>query len=306
MSIDNVIIKKFITKELFHEKSDNKDLPKISVITPSYNQGYFLERTILSVLNQKYPNIEYIIIDGGSTDNSVDIIKKYSHYISYWVSEKDNGQSNALNKGLAKATGDIFAYLASDDILMPGILNKAANLFKDDLSLDAVFGNKLLINKDDNIVGERRIVYSKHFSKIGFLSSSGFGLYVDSAFIKRDVLNFLNGFDESLNVCMDVDVVMKLLVNNSNIKAIKDPIIGFRLHEQCKTIHHSDQGPLEVEMLMKKYSAKRVPIVFRKILKLLWTVFFIAQGDIKYVINRVFLEKMGQYHNLSNLAMIKA
>ena len=89
--------------------------PKITIITPSYNQGQFIEETILSVINQGYPNLEYIIMDGGSTDNTVEVIKKYSDHINYWVSEKDKGQSNAINKGLHRATGDIINWLNSDD-----------------------------------------------------------------------------------------------------------------------------------------------------------------------------------------------
>lgn len=103
--------------------------PKISIVTPSYNQGAFIEETIRSVLSQGYPNLEYIVIDGGSTDNTIEIIRKYESRISYWVSEPDNGQADALNKGFALATGDICAYLNSDDLYLPHALNAVANAF---------------------------------------------------------------------------------------------------------------------------------------------------------------------------------
>ena len=114
------------------------ELPKISIITPSFNQADYLEETILSIINQNYPNLEYIIIDGGSTDNSVEIIKKHEKNIDYWVSEKDNGQSHAINKGFAKATGEILNWINSDDILAENALIKIAEAY--------------LKRKNDNIV----------------------------------------------------------------------------------------------------------------------------------------------------------
>ena len=116
------------------------NLPKISIVTPSYNQGEYIERTIKSVISQNYPNLEYIIIDGGSNDSSVDIINKYANHISYWTSKPDNGQSDAINKGFSKATGDILGWLNSDDYYNKGTLEKIANKL-DVKRCQLVFGN---------------------------------------------------------------------------------------------------------------------------------------------------------------------
>ena len=154
-------IKEFVSESLFDEKillHRNSLFPKISIVTPSYNQVKFLERTILSILNQNYPNLEYIIIDGGSTDGSVEIIKKYEKYLACWVSEKDKGQSDAINKGFKKASGDIIAWQNSDDIYLPGVFEKVALLFSKRKDMDVVFGNIYLIDENDNILRDIRYV----------------------------------------------------------------------------------------------------------------------------------------------------
>src|SRR5688572_23620138 len=114
---------------VFDFNDSKKHWPRISIVTPSYNQGIFLEETLRSILLQNYADLELIVIDGGSKDNSVEIIKKYEPWITYWISEKDNGQSDAINKGFKKASGEIVAWINSDDLLTPGSLHKVAEYF---------------------------------------------------------------------------------------------------------------------------------------------------------------------------------
>ena len=122
--------------------------PKISIVTPSFNQGKYLEETILSVIEQNYPNLEYIVIDGGSSDNSLDIIKKYNDRISYWESESDNGQSDAINKGFDRASGDILSWINSDDYYNPGTLDEVSKIL-DRNQNQLLFGNCKYYNEDN-------------------------------------------------------------------------------------------------------------------------------------------------------------
>ena len=140
--------------------------PKISVVTPSFNQAAYLERTILSVLDQDYPNIEYIIIDGGSTDGSVDIIRQYAHRLTHWVSEPDRGQAHAINKGLQQATGKWVAWQNSDDFFYPGTFLQLAQMAAIEPDADLIIGNMNLIDKDDMLLRDIKYVRPTYLSML--------------------------------------------------------------------------------------------------------------------------------------------
>lgn len=137
--------------------------PKITVVTPNFNQEMFLEQTILSVLNQNYPNLEYIIMDGGSTDGSLDIIKKYEHKLTYWESQKDKGMYDAINKGFSNSTGKIMCWINSDDVLWNGALHYIANLFSSNPKVQWLQGFPSVINEQGAVILQRPPVYSKLF-----------------------------------------------------------------------------------------------------------------------------------------------
>jgi len=171
--------------------------PRISIITPSYNQGQFLEETILSVLNQNYPNLEYIIIDGGSTDNSVEIIKKYEDRLAYWVSEKDRGQTHAINKGFKRATGDIVNWLNSDDLLEQGALKILAKEIEKNPAADFYFGDFSVIDSEG-----RKLFYRK--SPPYQFATLFWGRQLSSqpaVFFRRNLLENIGYLDENLNFC---------------------------------------------------------------------------------------------------------
>jgi glycosyltransferase involved in cell wall biosynthesis len=132
------------------------DFPLVSIVTPSFNQAEFIEKTILSVLDQDYPNIEYFVIDGGSTDGSVDIIKNYSKRLSGWISEKDRGQADAINKGFHRAQGEFITWLNSDDLLLAGSISSAVKVLQDNPSVSLVYGDVVSIDESGNVINVMR------------------------------------------------------------------------------------------------------------------------------------------------------
>jgi len=203
--------------------------PRISIITPSFNQGKFLEETIRSVLDQNYPDLEYIIIDGGSTDDSVSIIKKYSDRLAYWVSEKDSGQSEAINKGLRRASGSIIAWLCSDDVYEPGTFSRVADFFNTHPetalvhSLSRLFGPQ---QKELIVGGNIRDLPLRYHAMMPFPQPS--------SFFRKLVLDSQGYLDESLHFAMDFDLLQRIALNYP-VSHTNETWSNYRIHANSKT-----------------------------------------------------------------------
>jgi glycosyltransferase involved in cell wall biosynthesis len=177
--------------------------PKISVITPSYNQAAFIEQTLRSVLDQNYPNLEYIVIDGGSTDGSVEIIQKYADRLDYWVSEKDNGQSHAINKGFLRATGDILCWLNSDDYFLPGTLDFVAEQLGVETGTHAIAGHCRFVYTDGTPPMVLKGDYTSYEELIKFWTS--YEMHQPAIFWRREVYEKIGLLNEDLHYIMDFD-----------------------------------------------------------------------------------------------------
>lgn len=222
-------------------------LPKISIVTPSFNQGQFIEETICSVLDQNYPNLEYIIIDGGSTDNSVELIKKYEKHLKYWVSEPDRGQSHAINKGLIHCTGEVFNWLNSDDLLVPGALEIIGAHFLNP-KVEVLSGRELHFNESEEWIKYGSIIYDELEKNL----LDGV-IYQPSTFWRLDQIKEVLPLNNELNYLMDVDLWIRYFAMKGLSRSLKieAPLAKFRLHQGSKTVNEKQKFNEERELIVK-------------------------------------------------------
>lgn len=239
----------------------NSNLPKVSIVTPSYNQGEFLEETILSVLNQDYPNIEYIIIDGGSTDGSVDIIRKYADRLAYWVSEPDAGQAHALNKGFARGNGSILGWLNSDDLYQPGAITAAVSFLLGHPEVSMVYGDCLLVDHEGRAL--RRFRAREYDQRVML---RGVNLVPQpAAFFRREAFYSVGCLNPKLHYALDYDLWIRL-GRSYKLQHISATLAKFRVHGGSKSVAQIDRMWAEVVHVHRLHGGSKVSRVYAKYL----------------------------------------
>lgn len=210
--------------------------PLVSIITPSYNQSRFLEQTMRSVLEQDYPNIEYIVMDGASTDGSLEIIQRYQHKLSYWESVPDKGQTDAINKGFARATGDILAWLNSDDLLLPGAVSAAVKQLQSHPEVGMVYGDTIFVNADGEKIGK----FAAAQTDLKRLQRGYVHIPQQASFFRVDLWRKVGPLDPTFYFAMDYDLWVRL-ARLAPLLYVPELWACFRLHGDTKTISEDDR-----------------------------------------------------------------
>lgn len=244
----------------------------ISIVTPSYNQARYIEQTIKSVLSQDYPRIEYLIVDGGSTDGSQNIIKKYEDKLGWWVSEKDRGQTDAINKGFARARGDILAWINSDDTYEPGAVTAAVAYLRDHPEVGMVYGDCNFINESGKVIGR----FNSAQTNYRLLRRGYAHIPQQTMFFRADLWKQVGPLDPSFYFAMDYDLWTRIAAR-TEIKYVPQTWANFRLHSSGKTIladdrcwpemirvHYRDGGSFFSIIVAKYY--------LRKLISPLWNI----------------------------------
>jgi glycosyltransferase involved in cell wall biosynthesis len=244
-----------------HGEPDALLLPSITIVTPSFNQGQYLEETIRSVLLQGYPNLEYLVMDGGSSDNSLEIIQRYASQLTFWRSEKDGGQSAAIAQGFGMSTGDILGWVNSDDLLLPNCLRRISQYLAKHPKVVCVVGGSITIGSAGGTTPDRfglpKIVRGERETLKSLLMRGGLSFYQPASFWRREAYFAAGGLDTNLSFAMDYDLYLRL-AQLGPFGHIDDLLACFRLHPESKTINLQPVRQRECADLWKRYDLNSI------------------------------------------------
>lgn len=230
-----------------HGPMDPVRLPRITVITPSFEQARYLGWTMRSVLEQQYPEVEYLVVDGGSTDGSVDVIRSFGDSVAWWCSERDRGQAHAINKGLARATGEIVGWLNSDDMLLPRALDRVAYAFRDP-SVQVICGWGVMMSEAGKI--RRRWVFPELTADAVLADAP---IFQPSVFWRRRVVDRIGSLDETMQFCLDREYWLRMVTHGIVPKTVRHCLAAYRKHDATKTRQLSHVGRKEYDMLQARF-----------------------------------------------------
>ena len=237
------------------------ELPLVSIVTPSFNQARYLEATIGSVLEQDYPRIEYIVIDGGSTDGSKEIIQRYADQVAYWVSEPDRGQTDAINKGFARAKGDILAWLNSDDVYRPGAVSEAVGYLHDHPEAGMVYGDADYIDESGQVIG-RFPAAQTDYKKLrkGYVH-----IPQQTSFFRSRLWHMVGPLDPTFYFAMDYDLWVRIAAVSS-IRYHPRTWAAFRLHGDTKSLAEADRCWPEMIRVHQRLKGSHFSVITAKYL----------------------------------------
>ena len=243
---------------------DGSPWPRISIVTPSYNQGQFVEETIRSVLLQGYPDLEYIIMDGGSTDGSADIIRRYEPWLACWASEPDRGQSHAINKGWRRATGEILAWLNSDDTYEPGAIGKGAEFLGTHPNTAMIYGDCHRVDETGRIIGP---FSTMSFDLAALVCNQPF-IPQQTVLVRQKAIEAAGGTNEDLHVVMDWELWLRIARAGFEIGHIAQVMARFRRYPDAKTSMHVERsGSEKLNVLDALFSDPDLPPNIRSLKK---------------------------------------
>lgn len=248
--------------------------PLVSIVVPSFNQARYLDATLHSIFSQSYPNVEVIVIDGGSSDGSTKILERYSSRLKYWESEPDNGQTHAINKGFKRASGEILAWLNSDDLLLPGAIARAVASLSSNKQTDVVYGDRVIINEDSWDIGVWR-TWKAHNSVLAYADF----IPQETLFWRRSIWDKVGAsLDENFQFAMDWDLLLRFKAANANFKKLDAFQGAFRFHPEQKTVCAIGSVGFNEMELLRERCAKQVGLdtynkqkMHREVLKFMLT-----------------------------------